>query len=560
MAQLIPLHRLTLVLLSALLIPWVQATEAQAQRDDRPNILWIVAEDMSPDMGCYGDSYAKTPNLDRFAGEGARFTRAFSVSGVCAPSRSAIITGMYPTTIGSHHMRSAAVPPPYVKCFSQYMRAAGYYCTNNAKTDYNFTGEYISVPLGAWDESSRQAHWKNRPEGKPFFAVFNLGVTHESQIRTPDEVFAERTQALAPEDRHDPAEAVLPPYYPDAPEVRNDWRRYHDLITAMDLQAADLLRELDEAGLSDNTIVFFYGDHGRGLPRAKRWIYDSGLQIPLLIRWPGVIEAGSAREDLVSFIDFAPTLLSIARAPIPAQMQGRVFLGPGTQPEPDYIFGARDRMDETYDIIRAARDRRYKYIRNFQPEKPHSQPIEYMDQMPTLQVWRRLHGEGKLTGPQKLFFQVPKPPEELYDTLNDPHEINNLAGDPDQKERLETMRARLERWMEETGDLALVPEPELLERMRPGGQWATTKTPELSFDQDAQLGRVEVTISCDTPGSTIVFTTLEGENVHWELYTGPITLRKTATLRAMAGRLGYEHSEETQARFEIQPGTARRIE
>src|SRR5688572_19760555 len=225
----------------------LRAAQTEASNGDRPNILWISAEDLSPDLGCYGDAYARTPNLDRLAREGARFTNAFAVTPVCAPSRSSIITGMYPTTIGTLHMRSKGVPPPYVKCFTEYLRARGYYCTNNAKTDYNF-----DPPLTAWDESSGRAHWRNRAKGQPFFAVFNLNTTHESQIRTPPEAFARNTRALTSEERHDPAKATLPPYYPDTPLVRNDWARYHDLVTAMDRQAADLLKQLEEDGLAEN--------------------------------------------------------------------------------------------------------------------------------------------------------------------------------------------------------------------------------------------------------------------------------------------------------------------
>ena len=258
----------TLTLLACLLLfagAWLN--RGKAHPPTRPNILWITTEDMSPDLGCYGDSEARTPNLDRFASEGARFSNAFSISGVCAPSRSALITGMYPTSIGTHHMRSKGVPPPDVKCFTEYLLAAGYYCSNNVKTDYNF-----DPPLTAWDESSRKAHWRGRAEGQPFFSVINFTVTHESRIRAEPERFARLTAALTPEDRHDPAKAQLPPYYPDDPIVRRDWANYYDLITAMDYKVGELLAQLEEDGLADNTIVFFYGDHGRGLPRAKRWI------------------------------------------------------------------------------------------------------------------------------------------------------------------------------------------------------------------------------------------------------------------------------------------------
>ncbi len=521
-----------------------------AATPERPNILWITCEDISPDLGCYGDTYARTPNLDELARQGVRFTRAFSVSGVCAPSRSALITGMYPTTIGTHHMRCKAVPPPYVKCFTEYLRAAGYYCTNNVKTDYQF-----DAPVTAWDACSRQAHWRNRARGQPFFSVFNLTVTHESRIRAPDKQFATMTAKLKPGQRHDPAKAVLPPYYPGTPIVRNDWARYYDLITAMDLQVADLLKQLADDGLADSTIVFFYSDHGRGLPRAKRWVYDSGTHVPLIIRWPDGKGAGTVCDDLVSFIDFGPTVLSLARVEVPSYMQGRAFLGPQAAREPhQYVFAARDRMDETYDIIRAVRDKRYKYIRNFKPGRPYAQYIDYMEKMPTMQEMRRLNKERKLVGPQKLFFLPEKPEEELYDLTADPHEVNNLAYSPVHQDVLKRMRTVLEKWMKETDDLGLISEDDLNERMRPGGKWATTATPVLTPLGTTSDGRVSLEITCPTEGASVAYTTGPGDRPHWKLYTDRLTLDKGVMVRAKAIRLGYKESPE--ARLELKANKA----
>ena len=516
---------------------------------ERPNILWITAEDMSPDLGCYGDPQARTPHLDRLASQGARFTNAFSVAGVCAPSRSSIITGMYPSTIGAHHMRSQGVPPPYVKCFPEYLRAAGYYCTNNVKTDYNF-----ECPLTAWDENSRRAHWRGRGKGQPFFSVFNHTVTHESQIRAAAGDFAKNTAALRPEDRHDPARAHLPPYYPDTPVTRRDWANYYDLITAMDLQIAGLLRQLEEDGLADNTVVFFYSDHGRGLPRAKRWLYDSGIHTPLLIRWPAKIPAGVVRDELVSFIDFAPTLLSLAGVDIPSHLQGQVFLGDRAARPRQYIFGVRDRMDETYDMIRCLRDKRHKLIRNFQACKPYAQYIDYMEQMPTMRELRRLHKDGKLQGPQKLFFRPEKPELELYDTTEDPHEIHNLADSPRHRDVLQRMRQALEQWMKQTGDLGLIPEDELQERMRPGGRWSVTAAPEIRPSGGAFPNPVNLKITCPTEGASIAYTTEPGENARWKLAGQQIRLAESATVRARACRLGYKESPEARADFQIASG------
>ena len=509
---------------------------ARGQARKPLNILWITCEDTSPDLGCYGDPYAVTPNLDKLASQGARYMLAFSHAPVCAPARSGIITGMYPTTIGSHHMRCHAVPPPYVKCFPEYLRAAGYYCTNNSKTDYQF-----APPLTAWDECSGKAHWRNRPDkSQPFFAVFNILSTHESQcwnINAPLE--------------HDPAKANLPPYYPDTPIVRKNWARYYDQVTKMDGQAARFLKELDDDGLADSTVVFFYGDHGRGLTRGKRWVYDSGTRVPLLIRWPGKTAPGTVTDRLVMFIDFGPTVLSIAGLKPPEWMQGRAFLGDFEAPPRDYVFAHRDRMDETYDIIRSVRDKQFRYIRNFEPEKPYAQRINYMDKMPILQEMRRLHAEGKLTGPPALWFAPTKPVEELYDTTKDPHEIDNLAARPECQEVLARMRKVLEDWMKETKDLGLIPEGELRKRGLPAGPPGTTADPTISPSGGKFDKPVAVTLACATEGASIAYTTDEGKPPRWLLYTKPVTLEKSATLRARACRIGWKDSKEAGASFQI---------
>jgi len=522
------------------------APQRHVAADDRPNVLWLTAEDISPDLGCYGDAYARTPNLDRLASEGALFRNAFTHAPVCAPSRSGIITGMYPTTIGTLHMRSQGVPPAYVKCFTEYLRAAGYYCSNNAKTDYNFDS-----PVAAWDECSATAFWTGRAPGQPFFSVINIGVTHESMIRVPDEVFAERIKDLSEDERHDPARAVLPPYYPDTPVTRRDWARYYDLLTVCDKTVARILKNIEDQGLADNTIVFFFGDHGRGLPRAKRWIYDSGIHVPLIIRWRGKIAPGTVRSDFVRFIDLAPTMLALAGVQVPDYMQGRVFLGDRIGPEPQCVFAARDRMDETYDIIRCARDKQYKYIRNFEPQKPYAQHIAYMDEMPTMKEWRRLNAEGKLEGAQKLFFQETKPVEELYDIVADPYEVNNLAGSSEYEPVLKRMREVLERWMKDTGDLGLIPEAELKERMRPGGTWSVTATPVVQPDGGTFDAPVDVRIECPTDGASIAYTFDRGATPHWLLYSRPIRTEKDVTLRTKACRLGYKDSEEVRKEFKI---------
>ncbi len=513
------------------------------------NILWISTEDLSPDLGCYGDTYARSPHIDRLAGEGARWTRAFSVAPVCAPSRSSIITGMYPTTIGSLHMRNKCVPPAEVKCFTEYLRAAGYFCTNNSKTDYQF-----EPPVTAWDINSTKAHWRNRPDkDQPFFAVFNLTTTHESQIRLDDEAFAKRTMSLDAGQRHDPSKAKLPSYYPESEVIRTDWARYHDLITAMDKQLADLLRELAEDGLADRTVVFFWGDHGRGLPRSKRWPYDSGTRVPLIVRWPGVIAPGSVVEDLVTLMDLGPSVLLIAGLDVPNHMQAKAFLDksgiirPVASQSREYVFAHRDRMDETYDMIRSARDKQFRYVHNFQPRKPYAQYIDYMEQMPTMREWRRLNKEGKLSGPSALFFQPEKPKHELYDTLADPDEVHNLAGDPQYRDVLKRMKRAVDQWMDQAGDLGVLPEPSLNERMRPGGIVQETLPvemkplkPEGGIPEGLSKGLIR--LQCATPGASIGWRLASDLPGRWRLYTGPIAVKSGEKLLAKACRIGYQES------------------
>lgn len=421
-----------------------------------PNILWITCEDISPHLGCYGCANAVTPNLDALAEQGSRYTHAFSVSGVCAPSRSCLITGMYPSSLGTQHMRCNNPPPEHVKCFPEYLRERGYFCTNNAKTDYQFP-----VPDSAWDECSRKAHWRHRNPEQPFFAVFNFTVSHESQVARTGEEMAEQMQILPPGQRCGPASVELPPYYPDTPVVRRHWAHYLDLVAVIDRQAGRVLDELEEDGLAANTAVFFFSDHGVGLPRAKRWLYDSGIHVPFIVRWPGVTGPGAVTDRLVSFVDFAPTVLSMADVPVPGHMQGRPFLG-ATEGQPrDYVYAARDRMDERYDIIRAVRGKRFKYLRNYEPYRPYDQHLAYPEKFPVLRDMRRVLAAGELSGPELQFFGQKKPVEELYDTEADPHEITNLAGSTEYAEVLARMRERHLDWMFAHNDLAFVPEPEL---------------------------------------------------------------------------------------------------
>lgn len=430
----------------------------------RPNILWISCEDISPNLACLGDAYASTPNLDALASQGVRFTQAFTPAGVCAVVRTGIITGIYPISFGGQHMRSNINFPSEVKPFPEYLREAGYFCTNKSKTDYQSTIDMDA----AWDRhGSKHSDWRERAEGQPFFSVINLTCSHESQIRHGEKMHAAILEKLAPEQRHDPdlAGPFLPPIYPNTPEARKDWAWYADNISEMDRQAGVYLQRLEEDGLADNTVVIFWSDHGRGLPRAKRWIYDSGVHVPVIVRWPGVLAEGRADDDLVTTQDLTATTLAVAGIKPKEYMHGRVFFGPKADPAPEMLFFHRDRMDEAYELMRAARNHRFKYIRNFEPERTYAQHIDYMDMMPTLVDLRQMHADGKLNSVQERFFAERKPVEELYDIVADPHETKNLATDPAFADTLQELRLALEEWQVEIGDLGMMPETIMMENL-----------------------------------------------------------------------------------------------
>ena len=432
---------------------------------EQPNIVWISCEDISPHLGCYGDPHAITPNLDKLAQEGTRYTNAFTTAGVCAPCRSAIITGMYQNSIGTHHMRCNATLPTWLKPFPVYLREAGYYCTNNSKTDYQFSKP---AKKEIWDICGAKGHWKNRPQkSQPFFAVFNFTGCHESGIASESK-YKSVTEDLLPSQRQNPKElTTLPPYYPDTTITREDWKRNYELITAMDAWAGDLIQQLKDAGEYDNTIIIYWSDHGVGLPRAKRWLYDSGTHIPLIIRVPAKFQKSldisslATDNQLISAVDFAPTVLNIAGIDPPSYLQGRAFLGLHLSPPRKFVYGARDRMDERYDIIRTVRGPQYRYIRNFEPLKPYYQYMNTPEKGATMQEIRKKEASGQLDPVMALFSAHEKPVEELYDTHADPFEIHNLADDPAFSQRLSEMRHALSKWQNEIGDVGLIPEAEI---------------------------------------------------------------------------------------------------
>ncbi len=399
-----------------------------------PNILWITSEDNSPMLGCYGDEFATTPHLDQLASEGFLYTNAYANAPVCAPARNTIITGVHACSNGNEQMRSSYLKSETVRFYTEFLMNKGYYCTNNSKTDYNTAPIDIKT---MWDESGRNAHYKNRANKQPFFAIFNITTSHESSIHKsiPDEQL-----------RHKPEDVTLPPYHPDTPEMRHDWAQYYDKVEDMDSEVGAFLKELEDAGLAENTIVFYYGDHGGVLGRSKRYLYETGTHVPMIIRIPEKYKhlypaaaPGDPVERLVSFVDLAPTLLSIIETEAPEYMQGDAFLGKYQQEEPDYIYMFRDRMDERYDMTRSIVDRQYRYTRYYNSNRIWMQQLEYLWRAPSMASWEREYLAGNCNEVQSRFFNT-KPVEELFDKENDPWELNNLASDPAFAQRLLTMR------------------------------------------------------------------------------------------------------------------------
>ncbi|GAA3777865.1 hypothetical protein GCM10022240_31490 [Microbacterium kribbense] len=537
--------------------------------DQPPNIVWISTHDINPDLGCYtgvwpGAEYAHTPNLDTLAARGVRFDNAFAAAPICAPSRSAIITGCFPTAIGTMHMRSKAVPPSEVRLLPEVFRQAGYYCTNNWFTDFQ-----IDLPEVAFDDCSPTAHWRNRPsDDTPFFAIFHGMATHESQLYLDDDAFCAATPHVVDEVRHDPADAPLPPYYPDDETFRTAWAHYADLITEMDHWVGEIVAELEADGLLEDTVVVFWSDHGKGMPRAKRWPNESGLREPLIVSWPGRLTAGAVATGLVHTMDLAPTMLALAGLPIPAGMHGvPLFDDEWTVvAEPNaHVFGGRDRQGEADDRSRTVRDARFRYIRNYHPDKPAMIHTEYPDHLATWAGFRRLasdecqqraRGEqpSRMTAAQRAVVAQSKPAEELYDIIADPHEVVNLAARPEHRGDLDRLRAALDGWIEQYGDLGAIPEEELEEQWRPGGARQVTASPT------TQITDGVFTAASETPGAIVGWTTdpptpdlaqqkfqreigmPASSGRRWRLHGAPTVADGPVWLKAW--RIGYEPSED----------------
>ncbi len=439
------------------------------QNQIQPNIVWLVAEDQSQHFfSYYGDLSINLPNINILLDNGVVYDQMNSPYPVCAPARSGIITGMYPNSIGTGNMRAYAgsrslrpekessLEIPYyssklaesIKPFTQILRENGYYCTNNSKRDYNFR-----LRDKAWDDSSNNASWENREEGKPFFSVFNFNVTHESEIWKRDK------QELAVK----PNTLTVPPVFPDDSISRHALAVNYTNLLEMDRQVGLVIKKLKDQGLYDNTYIFFYSDHGGPFPRYKRAIYETGTKVPLIVKFPKNVRVKEKRNtDMLNLIDFAPTILSIAGIDIPKKYQGIAFLGnQKSNIKRKYVFTASDRFDEHPDRIRAVKSKRFKYIRNYYISKPHALNIAYRNQMTLMQHLNKLNDSKMLSKEQKLWFQTPRSPEEFYDLKNDPFELKNLIGDKNYSNDLIELRNQLDIWMEKINDLGHISEIEL---------------------------------------------------------------------------------------------------
>ena len=473
---------------------------AAAADAKKPNILWLTWEDIGPHLHCFGDEYSTTPNFDRLARRGCMYVNTWASAPVCAPARTAIATGVCPTSLGAEHMRSMTRLPAGWKMFPGYLRDAGYYCTNNGKEDYN-----VEKPQGTWDisvggngdaaggYSPSNGHWRNRQPGQPFFSVFNNMTTHESRIFR---------SASNPNLIHDPAKARVPAFMPDILEVRRDWAQYHDLLSAEDAQHQARLEELAQDGLMEDTIIIVTSDHGCGMPRYKRFPYDSGLHVPMILVFPEKYRhlapkdyvAGGKSDRLLNTMDLAPTMLSLAGIKPLDFYHGQAFAGLYERPERSYNFGFRGRMDERYDLMRSVRDKHYIYIRNYNPHKIYGQHVNYMWSLPSTPVWERLYLEGKLKAPQTYFWET-KPAEELYDLRADPDEVNNLAGLPQHRATVERFRKAHRDHELEVRDVGFLPEGEIHAR-------ATQSTPYEMGHDGKQYPMERIFAAADLASST----------------------------------------------------------
>jgi arylsulfatase A-like enzyme len=524
---------------------------------EKYNVLWLSCEDIDPTLGCYGSKEVETPNIDRLAREGILYENAYSTVGVCAPSRSSIVTAMYPISIGTHNMRTShqvnykgidgesypsfqavtgkkghnipaysAVTPPKVKCFTEYLRAIGYYCTNNSKNDYQFY-----TPFTAWDENGRKAEYKNRPNGMPFFSVYNHEVTHESQIwAKADDPMLVNT-----------ANIELPEYYPDLPVVRKDVGRKYSNIEELDAQIGRRLEKLEKEGLLDKTIIVFWSDHGGPMLRQKRAVGNTGLHVPLIIRFPNKRLAGSRFKQVVSLMDLGPTMMSLLGIKPPEYMQGKAFLGEYEESPREAVYGSADRFDEVYDFSRSVIDGKFSYIKNFEPGTPLVYRNKYREQIEMTQELIEMDKQGELTGGAAYVFRDYRDAEELYHLENDPDEVLNLANNPTYYNQLVKMRKQLSSWQLNVNDKGLIDEYNLVQLFWPGLVQPSTNEVKVASTKKG------VVLSCDTEGASIGYQLDDGiGSERWLLYNKPIQLKKGQKIITRAKRIGYKTSNGTE--------------
>jgi len=519
-----------------------------------PNILLLMAEDMSSRVGAFGDRVAVTPNIDALAAQGVRYTNTFTTAGVCAPSRAAHILGMHQVSTGTQHMRTGrrgyfSVPEPDVKAYSELLRSAGYYTFTDEKLDYQFSGARAGTgPFTIWD-SENTRDWSGRNPEQPFFGLVNFQVTHETGVFTPlGNMPHSRTHFMVQLMRWwmldsvetgvvKPESVILEPYYPDTPVVREDIARHYDNIAQMDSEVGRILQRLEDEGLADSTIVIWTTDHGDGLPRAKRELYDSGIKVPMVIRWPEAyrpegIEPGQVDSRLISFVDLAPTILKLAGVPLPQYLQGRDFAAPNA-PARQYIYASRDRIDEVPDRQRAVRDARFKYIRSWHPDLPGGHPLQFRENIDMVREMQSLHEAGQLDAAQGLWFSAPGE-ERLFDLLNDPFELLDLSGNPAFAEELVRMRDAMDAWMERVNDLSDMPESEMIEVFYPDGIRPGT-LPPVAF-----LTGNKLVVEPSTAGSSIGYRVNGG---NWYLYSKPVEIGQADTIEVKAVRYGWQASE-----------------
>lgn len=438
--------------------------ESITENTQPPNIIWIIAEDISPAFACYGDSLARTPNIDRLCSEGIRFDNAYATAPICAPSRSCLVSGRYAISMGTQHLRSETPFSPQLKTLPEHLSAGGYFTSNRNKTDYNFS------PEGLWEHwSGSYAPWRQRTDERPFFSFINVGPSHEGSVNRLAN-YEENVKDLAPDQRIDPATMEVPPYYPDTEASREVWAHYYDMLQVLDKNVGLILDSLETDGLLEETVIFFFGDHGFGMPRYKRWLYDTGLSVPLMVRIPEKYRhlqpegMDGATDQLVSFVDFAPTVLNLAGLEIPETMEGQAFLGAEVPEAREYVYAARDRADDMFEMSRAVRNDRYLYIRHFMPHLPYMQSgFIYSDVKEGFKALREARAAGLNNELQENMW-LPKPIEELYDLQEDPEELHNLADAADHQDIKNTLRGKLHNWMLTHRDLGLLPEAEYMIR------------------------------------------------------------------------------------------------